>query len=171
MSDGKSAIDFVPARVAVITISDTRSLETDESGALIVDRLETAKHDVIARRILLDEQAEISSFLKALIEGQTCDVIITTGGTGFSERDVTPEAVRPLANRVIPGFGELFRMLSYKEIGASTIQSRAFAAIAADTLLFCLPGSVGACALAMDKIILEQIDNTHKPCNFRSHRR
>lgn len=158
---------FTPARVAVITVSDTRTFDNDKSGALIEERLQQKGHHVVARRIVHDDVKEISKLVKALVNGGTADVVILTGGTGFAERDVTPEAVRPLFTKEIPGFGELFRMLSYAEIGSATIQSRALAGLAKQALIFCLPGSTNACKLAMDKIILEQIDNTHRPCNFR----
>ena len=159
--------DLIPARVAVITVSDTRTFDTDKSGALIEQKLEAVGHRVVARRIVADDVKEIQKLVKALVAGNTTDVVILTGGTGFAARDVTPEAVTPLFTKFIPGFGELFRMLSYQDIGSATIQSRAVAGLAGRTLIFCLPGSTNACQLAMDKIILEQIDNRHKPCNFR----
>ncbi len=160
-------IDFSPAHVAVITVSDTRTRETDKSGQLIYDQLVAARHDVVARRIVPDDLAEIQNAAKGLMNSGACDVIILTGGTGLAERDVTPEAIEPLIDKAIPGFGELFRALSYEEIGSSTIQSRVGAGFAGRTLVFYLPGSTGACRLGMEKIILPQIDNTHKPCNFR----
>ncbi len=168
MSHGSNAEkSFEPARVFVLTISDTRILENDRSGDLLVQRLEEAGHTVVGRKIVTDEKTAIREQVEQAISQMNLDVIIATGGTGFATRDVTPDAISPLFNKHIPGFGELFRMLSYQEIGSSTIQSRADAGLCGQTLLFLLPGSTGACRLAMDKIILDQIDNRHRPCNFR----
>lgn len=160
---------FLPAKVAILTISDTRTLETDTSGALIGQFLTQAGHEIGARVIVKDQIEHIQTAIKPLVSPSAqFDVVITTGGTGFSKRDVTPEALTPLFTKKIPGFGELFRFLSYEEIGSSTIQSRAVAGVCNHTVVFALPGSRGACRLAMEKIILPQIDNTHKPCNFRN---
>ena len=162
----KAQRDFVPVRVGVLTISDTRTLETDDSGKTVVDRLTGAGHVVAARELVTDDIALIRARLSAWIADATVDVIIATGGTGVTRRDVTPEAMAPLVSKPIPGFGELFRWLSFQEIGTSTIQSRAEAALCESTLVFLLPGSTGACRTAMDKIILPQLDARQKPCNF-----
>lgn len=159
---------FKPARVAVITVSDTRTLETDTSGQTICDFLQEAGHIIAARHLVTDEVSAIQGLVKTILNGGTSEFIILTGGTGLTHRDVTPEAIDPFISKAIPGFGELFRMLSYEEIGTSTIQSRALAGLAKNVVLFALPGSTGACRLAMSRIILPQIDNTHRPCNFRS---
>lgn len=157
---------FVPLNVAVLTVSDTRTRENDTSGDLIQERLETAGHKLAARAILKDDVEVLRAQLHAWIVDKNVDAIISTGGTGLTRRDVTPEAVTPLITKSIPGFGELFRWLSYEEIGTSTIESRAFAGVADTTLLFCLPGSTGACRTGMDKIILPQLDSTTGPCNL-----
>lgn len=158
---------FIPATVGVLTISDTRTLETDKSGKTICDLLESAGHHVVCRHLVKDEIEAIRAQVRDLSHGQKVEILILTGGTGMTDRDVTPEALAPLYRKHIPGFGELFRMISYEEIGTSTIQSRAEAGLVANTVVFALPGSTGACRTALTKIILEQIDNTHKPCNFR----
>jgi molybdenum cofactor biosynthesis protein B len=157
---------FVPLNVAVLTVSDTRTRENDTSGDLIEERLRSAGHHVAARLILKDEIAALRAQVKAWIDDPNIEVIICTGGTGLTRRDVTPEAITPLLTKPIPGFGELFRWLSYEEIGTATIESRAFAGVAGDTLIFCLPGSTGACRLGMEKIILPQLDSTTAPCNL-----
>lgn len=157
---------FVPLNVAVLTVSDTRTRENDTSGDLIQERLTTAGHKVAARIILLDDVEKLRGQLRAWIADKGVDAVISTGGTGLTRRDVTPEAVAPLITKPIPGFGELFRWLSYEEIGTSTIESRALAGVADDTFIFCLPGSTGACRTGMDKIILPQLDSTTGPCNL-----
>jgi molybdenum cofactor biosynthesis protein B len=158
--------DFVPVRAAVLTVSDTRTLENDTSGATVVERLEGAGHVVAARRIVPDELDAIRQALRGFVADPGIDVVITTGGTGVTPRDVTPEALAPLVTKPIPGFGELFRWLSFAEIGTSTIQSRAEAALCDTTYVFLLPGSTGAVRTAMDKILLSQLDIRHRPCNF-----
>jgi molybdenum cofactor biosynthesis protein B len=155
-----------PLRIAVLTVSDTRTLETDKSGAYIAEAVQGAGHVVSLRNIVPDELTLLQSTLSALVADQTVDVVIATGGTGITKRDVTPEALSPLVTKWIPGFGELFRHLSYADIGAATIQSRAEAALCGGTLVFALPGSTGACKLALEKIILPQLDSRTKPCNF-----
>jgi len=150
----------------VLTVSDTRTLETDKSGAAIVEELTTAGHVVAARRILPDDLDGLRRALAGWIADSNVDVIIATGGTGITGRDVTPEAMGPLVTKPIPGFGELFRFLSYADIGTSTIQSRAEGALCGTTLVFLLPGSTGAVRLAMEKILLPQLDSRTKPCNF-----
>lgn len=159
-------VDFVPVRVAVLTISDTRTLQSDTSGGTIVQRLSDAGHEIAARVLCTDDEAQIRAELQRFIADPQIDVVITTGGTGVTKRDVTPEALAPLISKPIPGFGELFRWLSYEDIGTSTIQSRAEAALCESTYVFVLPGSTGAVKLAMDRILLPQLDIRHKPCNF-----
>jgi len=158
--------EFIPVRVAVLTISDTRTAANDTSGDTIVARLEHAGHIIANRSIVLDDETAIRSRLRAFIDDDAVDVVITTGGTGVTTRDVTPEALAPLVTKPIPGFGELFRWLSFEEIGTSTIQSRAEAALCGTTYVFLLPGSTGAVRTAMDRILLPQLDARHKPCNF-----
>ena len=150
----------------MLTISDTRTMQTDTSGGTAVERLEGAGHRVAARRIVPDELEVIRGQLREFIADPDIDVVITTGGTGVTPRDVTPEALAPLVTKPIPGFGELFRWLSYSQIGTSTIQSRAEAALCETTYVFVLPGSTGAVRMAMDEILLAQLDNRHRPCNF-----
>lgn len=157
---------FVPLNVAVLTVSDTRTRENDTSGDLIQERLTQAGHKVAARVILSDDVEKLRAQLRAWVADKNVEAIISTGGTGLTRRDVTPEAVAPLITKPIPGFGELFRWLSYEEIGTSTIESRALAGVADDTFIFCLPGSTGACRTGMDKIILPQLDSTTGPCNL-----
>lgn len=158
--------ELEPARIAVLTVSDTRTLADDRSGALIVELTTAAGHVLAAREIVKDNRELIRAQLERWIDDPQIDVIITTGGTGVTPRDVTPEALAPLVSKSIPGFGELFRWLSYADIGTSTIQSRAEAALCKDTYVFLLPGSTGGVRLAMEKILLQQLDSRHKPCNF-----
>ena len=152
--------------IAVLTVSDTRTRENDTSGDVIQERLTTAGHKIAARAILRDDVEKLREQLRAWMADKNVDAGISTGGTGLTKRDVTPEAFESLLTKTIPGFGELFRWLSYEEIGTSTIESRAFAGVADDTLVFCLPGSTGACRTGMDKIILPQLDATTGPCNL-----
>ncbi len=159
-------IPFRPVRIAVMTVSDTRGVEDDRSGALLIERLETAGHELADRRIVRDEREMIRARLRAWIEDQAIEVVLATGGTGVTGRDVTPEAFHDVYEKEIPGFGELFRMISYKIIGTSTVQSRATAGVAKGTYLFALPGSTGACKDAWDNILRDQLDIRHKPCNF-----
>lgn len=147
-------------------MSDTRTLETDQSGALIAAAVEQAGHVLTGRRIVPDELLLLREALAASIADPAVDVVIATGGTGITQRDVTPEALAPLVTKAIPGFGELFRHLSYADIGAATIQSRAEAALCGGTLVFALPGSKGAVKLALEMIILPQLDIRTRPCNF-----
>ena len=151
---------------AIITISDTRTSKTDESGQLLDDRINAAGHDVEGRYFSTDDIAAIQEKLVSLIENDNVDVVITTGGTGITKRDITPEAIGPLASKHIPGFGELFRMLSYRDIGTSTIQSRADAWLCDSTLVFALPGSPNAIRLAWDEILAHQLNSEYRPCNF-----
>lgn len=157
---------FVPVRIAILTISDTRGLSEDKSGDTLVERLTKAGHILAARAIIRDEKDEIIGQLKSWITADDIDVVIATGGTGVTGRDVTPEAFQAVYEKEIPGFGELFRWLSFKTIGTSTIQSRASAGVAGGTYLFALPGSTGACKDAWDGILQEQLDSRHRPCNF-----
>jgi len=160
------SIPFAPLHVAVLTISDTRNEATDKSGALLVEKLTEAGHIVCEKAIVRDEQAAIEAKLRQWIGDPGIEVVISTGGTGVTGRDVTPEAFHAVYEKEIPGFGELFRMLSYKTIATSTVQSRATAGVANGTYLFALPGSTGACRDAWDMILKDQLDIRHKPCNF-----
>jgi molybdenum cofactor biosynthesis protein B len=161
-------MDPVPTalQIAIITVSDTRTLDTDKSGGLLMDQLLSAGHVIAQRTIVRDDLDAVQKALSVGIDSPEIDVVITTGGTGITQRDITPEALAPLVTKAIPGFGELFRWLSYSDIGASTIQSRAEAALCGTTLVFLLPGSTGAVRLALEKIILPQLDVRTKPCNF-----
>jgi len=157
---------FIPVHVAVLTVSDTRTPETDRSGRTICELLEGAGHMVVRYGIVRDNREQITAALRAHVEDPEVEVVITTGGTGVTPRDVTPEALAPLVSKPIPGFGELFRWLSFAEIGTSTIQSRAEAALCGTTYVFLLPGSTGAVRTALEKILLAQLDHRHRPCNF-----
>lgn len=152
--------------MAVLTISDTRTRETDTSGRVLVEGLVGAGHEIASHEILRDDVDLIRAALAQAIADPKIDVVITTGGTGVTARDVTPEALAPLITKPIPGFGELFRWLSFREIGSSTIQSRAEAALCESTYVFLLPGSPGAVRLAFDEILKPQLDVSHRPCNF-----
>jgi molybdenum cofactor biosynthesis protein B len=152
--------------VAVMTVSDTRTEEDDTSGHYLVEALESAGHRIAAKTIVVDDIYRIRAVLSAWIADEGVDAVLVTGGTGFSSRDATPEAVRPLFDKEIDGFGEMFRTLSFDEIGSSTVQSRALAGFANDTVIFCMPGSTGACRTAWTGIIKEQLDSSHRPCNF-----
>ena len=158
--------EFLPVNIAVMTVSDTRTLENDKSGDTLVDRLDGAGHNLAGREVVPDEKDKIISQLKAWIDDADVDVVLATGGTGVTGRDVTPEAFSEVCEKDIPGFGELFRMLSFDKIGTSTIQSRATAGVAGGTYLFALPGSPGACRDAWDDILVHQLDYRFKPCNF-----
>ena len=155
--------------IAVLTVSDTRSSANDTSGDLLVKALQEAKHSLAARALVKDDVYQIRAQVSRWIADTNIQVILITGGTGFSGRDSTPEAIRVLFDKDIEGFGELFRQLSYQEIGSSTIQSRALAGLANNTVIFCMPGSNNACKTAWDKIIVEQLNADHQPCNFVGH--
>lgn len=161
---------FVPVRIAVLTVSDSRTPDTDTSGAVLVARLEAAGHILAARALLPDDRARLAAQFRDWIADPAIDVVLATGGTGVTGRDVTPEALSDVLTdwdgKVIPGFGELFRHLSLAKIGPSTIQSRAMAAVAGGTYLFALPGSPGACTDAWDGILQAQLDSRTRPCNF-----
>ncbi|MBB4839104.1 MULTISPECIES: molybdenum cofactor biosynthesis protein B [Sphingomonas] len=161
-----NAIAFRPVRIAVLTVSDTRTLADDRSGDRLVERLSAAGHILAAREIITDDADRIAARLTGWIDDPQVEVILTTGGTGVTGRDVTPEALARVQEKEIPGFGELFRWLSYQSIGTSTIQSRATAGVARGTYIFALPGSTGAVTDAWDGILATQLDIRHKPCNF-----
>jgi molybdenum cofactor biosynthesis protein B len=157
---------FVPLHIAILTISDSRSAAEDRSGDLLVERLQAAGHRLAARALVRDDAAAIAAQYRAWIADPAIEVVISTGGTGVTGRDVTPEALEAVAEKLIPGFGELFRMISYAKIGSSALQSRATAGVAGGTYLFALPGSPGACRDGWDGILLAQLDSRHRPCNF-----
>ncbi len=158
--------DFVPLNIAVLTLSDTRTTETDTSGQTLVNLLQAAGHRLAARDLCPDDVYTSRAIVSGWIADKGVDIIITTGGTGLTARDSTPEALVPLFDRQVEGFGELFRQLSYQEIGTSTLQSRAIAGLANQTLVFCLPGSTGACRTGWTGVLAEQLDSRHGPCNF-----
>ena len=166
MSSIDESKNFIPLNIAVLTISDTRSLADDKSGATLADRLMAAGHKLAARDIVTDDVEAIRAVVRTWINDPGVDVIITTGGTGFTGRDVTPEAVEPLFEKRMDGFSTAFHMLSYAKIGTSTIQSRATAGVAGATFIFSLPGSPGACRDAWDGILAAQLDYRTRPCNF-----
>ncbi len=157
---------FIPVGIAVLTVSDTRSIEEDKSGKTLVDRLEKAGHRLVERAIVRDEIDAIQQTVRAWCERKDIDVVLTTGGTGFTGRDVTPEALEPIFEKQMDGFSILFHRLSYGKIGTSTIQSRATGGVLNATYVFCLPGSPGACKDAWDGILEAQLDYRHMPCNF-----
>ncbi|MDA0654632.1 MAG: molybdenum cofactor biosynthesis protein B [Proteobacteria bacterium] len=157
---------FVPVRIAVVTVSDTRTPDNDTSGDVLVERLQKAGHELAHRSIVKDDPDAIVALLKTLIADAAVDVVVTTGGTGVTGRDVTPEAFDRVCEKRIEGFGELFRMLSYQKVGTSALQSRATAGVADGTYLFAVPGSPGACKDAWDGILAHQLDSRHRPCNF-----
>lgn len=157
---------FIPVRIAVLTVSDTRSLEDDKSGRTLAERVEAAGHRLADRRIVPDSIEDIRGTVTGWCSSGQVDVVITTGGTGFTGRDVTPEAVEPLFEKRMDGFSEVFHRISYDMIGTSTIQSRATAGLIGQTFVFVLPGSPGACRDAWDKILKDQLDYRHMPCNF-----
>jgi molybdenum cofactor biosynthesis protein B len=157
---------FVPLKIAVLTISDTRDLADDKSGATLSERIKEAGHFVYERSIVQDEVEAIRARVKEWIDDPSVDVIITTGGTGFTGRDVTPEAVEPLFEKQMEAFAALFLMVSFRKIGTSAVQTRATAGVANATFIFCLPGSPGACKDAWDEILVHQLDYRYRPCNF-----
>jgi molybdopterin adenylyltransferase len=158
--------NFMPVGIAVVTISDTRSMEDDKSGTTLAGRIEAAGHRLVARMIVKDEVRQIRSAIKKLVKYKDIDAVITTGGTGLTGRDVTIEAVKPLFDKEIEGFGVVFHMVSFQKIGTSTMQSRATAGVVSGKYVFCLPGSPGACRDGWDKILVHQLDYRHHPCNF-----
>ncbi len=164
--DASNEKPFVPVRFAVLTISDTRSLEEDRSGATLTERIEGAGHILADRAICPDDRRKIRAIVKRWIADPEVDVVITTGGTGFTGRDVTPDAIEPLFEKRMDGFSAIFHRISYDSIGTSTIQSRATAGLVNNTFVFCLPGSPGACRDAWDGILVKQFDYRQDPCNF-----
>lgn len=158
--------EFVPVNIAVLTVSDTRNEETDTSGNSLVENLSAAGHKLVDRNIVIDDVYQIRAAVSQWVADKSVEAILITGGTGFSERDSTPEAVLPLFDKEVKGYGELFRKISYDEIGTSTIQSRALAGLANATVIFVMPGSTGACKTAWNGVIKDQLDATHRPCNF-----
>lgn len=158
--------EMVPLSVAVLTVSDTRTEDTDRSGQALVERLTAAGHRLADKRIVPDDVYRIRAVVADWIADPEVQVVLTTGGTGFTGRDSTPEAVSVLLDKRIEGFGELFRQLSWQEIGSSTVQSRCLGGLANATAVFCLPGSTGACRTGWDGILAEQLDSRHRPCNF-----
>ena len=159
-------LPFYGLNIAVLTVSDTRSLDTDTSGGTLVQRLTSAGHNLAARTIVRDEIDEIQAVMRAWIADPGVDVILSTGGTGFAPRDVTPEAVRPLIDRVMDGFSVVFHQASQTTVGVSTLQSRALAGQAGETFIFCVPGSTGACRDAWDLVLAEELDSRFRPCSL-----
>jgi len=152
--------------IALLTVTDTRTLKNDKSGSILVTKIAKAKHNLIERKICKDNKKDIKKIIKKWLTKKKIDVIITTGGTGLTGRDITPEAIDEIADKRIPGFGEVFRTLSLKTVGTSSIQSRACAVLAKGKYIFALPGSSGGVTDAWDKILVHQLDINHKPCNF-----
>ena len=152
--------------IALLTVTDTRTLKTDKSGNILAKKIKKAKHNLIDRKICKDSKKEIKKIIKIWLKKKKLDVIITTGGTGLTGRDITPEALEEIADKHIPGFGEVFRTISLKTVGTSSIQSRACAVLANGKYIFALPGSSGGVTDAWDKILIHQLDINHKPCNF-----
>jgi molybdenum cofactor biosynthesis protein B len=166
MSKTKADAEFGPLRIAVITISDSRTPENDTSGDYLADSLQAAGHQLAVRKIVSDDRYVLRAEVSTLIADPGVDVVLTTGSTGLTGRDVAPEALEPLFDKVIEGFGEVFRAASVADIGAATIQSRAFAGLANATLVFCMPGSPGACRTAWEEVIQPQLDSRTRPCNL-----
>lgn len=157
---------FQPVRIALLTVSDTRTAENDTSGDLLAERILAAGHELADRNLLRDDLASLQACFKAWIDDPAVDAVISTGGTGLTGRDITPEAVAPLFEKRIDGFETVWHLVSYQSVGLSTLQSRACAGLAKGTFIFCLPGSNGACKDGWDKIIRWQLDSRHKPCNL-----
>ncbi len=166
---GHAKTQFEAANIAVLTVSDTRTEDNDTSGQYLAQQLQETGHKLADKKIVKDDIYQIRAIVSQWIASKDVQAVIITGGTGFTSRDSTPEAVKPLFDKEIEGFGELFRMLSYEEIGTSTIQSRALAGFANHTAVFVVPGSTGACKTGWTKIIREQMDASHGPCNFMPH--
>ena len=157
---------FQPLKIAVLTVSDSRTLEDDRSGDLLVERLTASGHTLADRNLVKDDPSAIAKQFQAWIDDPLIEVVISTGGTGVTGRDITPEALAKVVEKDIPGFGEMFRMISFQKIGTSALQSRASAGVAKGTYLFALPGSTGACRDGWDEILMNQLDIRHRPCNF-----
>jgi molybdenum cofactor biosynthesis protein B len=164
--DPNTTEPLMPLNIAVLTVSDSRNESTDTSGGLLVERIQTAGHCLADKKIVIDDIYKIRAALSDWIADNKTQAVLITGGTGFTARDSTPEAVKPLFDKTVEGFGELFRQVSVGQIGTSTIQSRALAGLANQTVIFCMPGSTNACRTAWDDIICSQLDSRHKPCNF-----
>lgn len=160
------SLEFKPVRIAVLTVSDTRTRETDTSGDVLEDRIKSAGHEIAGREIVRDDTEQIQSIVSGWIDDAGVDVVITTGGTGLTGRDITPEAIKPLFDKEIEGFSVIFHQVSFQTVGLSTLQSRAVAGLAKDTFIFALPGSNGAVKDGWDKVISYQLDSRHKPCNL-----
>ena len=159
-------INFIPINIAIVTISDTRVLDNDKSGDVLEERVLKSKHRIISRNIVKDNFDEIYKLFSNLINNEKIDVVISTGGTGLTGRDITPEVMKKIFEKTIDGFGEMFRWFSYRKIGTSSLQSRALAGVSNGTYIFCLPGSPSACRDGWDQILIYQLDIRHKPCNF-----
>jgi len=159
-------LPFIPVTIAVLIVSDSRTLETDTSGAMLVERIKSAGHTVASREIVKDEIPDVQAVVQGYIQNPEIDVVITSGGTGITGRDITPEAIKPLLDKIIDGFSIVFHQVSFKSIGLSTLQSRAFAGVVKNTFVFCLPGSNGAVKDGWDHVISAQLDSRHKPCNM-----
>lgn len=168
---GHAVNEFETARIAVLTVSDTRTEENDTSGRYLAEQLQETGHILVDKKIVIDDVYQLRAVVSQWIADESVQAIMITGGTGFTSRDSTPEALTPLFDKQVEGFGELFRAVSYEEIGTSTIQSRAIAGFANNTVIFAMPGSTGACRTAWTKIIKEQLDASHRPCNFMPHLR
>lgn len=166
MGHVKQDAEFLPLNIAVLTVSDTRTEETDTSGKTLVERLQETGHKLYSKAIVKDDVYQLRAVLSQWIADSQIHIVLVTGGTGFSSRDSTPEAVSPLFDKQVEGFGELFRQKSVATIGTSTVQSRALAGLANNTVIFCMPGSPNACKTGWDEIIREQLDARHRPCNF-----
>lgn len=160
------SLPFHPLRIAVLTVSDTRTEDTDKSGSLLVERLTSAGHELAGKAIVPDDVDAIRTTVRAWAENCGVDVIVSTGGTGFAPRDVTPEALKPLCNREMDGFAVLFHQASHGTVGLSTLQSRAFAGQIGDTFIFCLPGSTGACRDGWDLVLKDELDSRYRPCSL-----
>lgn len=165
----QTSSEFIPAKIAILTVSDRRSAAEDTSGQYLQDAAQEAGHQVVERAIVKDNIYQIRAQVSAWIASETVQAVLINGGTGFTAGDNTPEALLPLFDREVEGFGELFRMVSFEEIGTATIQSRALAGIANRTVIFAMPGSTRACRTAWEHIIEEQLDARHRPCNFLPH--
>lgn len=166
MAHHKASQEFIPLKIAVLTVSDTRDESTDSSGQLLVEKLQEAGHHLQDKQIVKDDIYQLRAVVSQWIADGQVQAVLITGGTGFTPRDNTPQAITPLLDKMVEGFGELFRQISYQDIGTSTVQSRALAGLANGTVVFCMPGSPNACRTAWDGIIREQLDVRHKPCNF-----
>ncbi|SHF07776.1 molybdenum cofactor biosynthesis protein B [Microbulbifer donghaiensis] len=166
---GHAAKTFEPLNIAVLTVSDTRTEENDTSGQYLAEALRAAGHKLADKRIVPDDIYLMRAAVSQWIADESIQAVLVTGGTGFTDRDSTPEALQPLFDKTVEGFGELFRQISFTDIGSSTVQSRALAGLANHTLICCMPGSTGACRTAWEGILLEQLDSRHRPCNFIPH--